>query len=113
MPAVLKLSCSDRRGDGGVERVVQPIDALIAEADIAAQIPAAEILDHRRRICGGGAMAMSAANATDDNRDAAPAAMRDLTLRIGFVLLSGEADCERPHFKNSRPDDGSKCLSGA
>src|ERR1700687_1466109 len=35
---------------------------------------------------------MSAANATDDNRDAAPAAMRNLTLRIGFVLLAGEAD---------------------
>jgi hypothetical protein len=37
-------------------------------------------------------MGMSAANAPDDNRDAAPAAMRDLTLRIGFVLLAGEAD---------------------
>jgi hypothetical protein len=36
-------------------------------------------------------MAMSAANATDDNNDAAPAATRDLTLRTGFVLLSGEA----------------------
>jgi hypothetical protein len=35
---------------------------------------------------------MSAADATDDNRDAAPAAMRNLTLRIGFVLLAGEAD---------------------
>jgi hypothetical protein len=35
---------------------------------------------------------MSAANAADDNRDAAPAATRHLTLRIGFVLLSGEAD---------------------
>jgi hypothetical protein len=35
---------------------------------------------------------MSAAYATDDNRDAALAAMRNLTLRIGFVLLAGEAD---------------------
>jgi hypothetical protein len=32
-------------------------------------------------------MAMSAANAPDDNRDAAVAAIRDLTLRIGFVLF--------------------------
>src|SRR3954469_10907040 len=43
-------------------------------------------------------MAMSAANAPDDNKDAAPAAMRILTLRIGFVLLSGEAD-EASHQK--------------
>src|ERR1700749_2457006 len=43
-------------------------------------------------------MAMSAANAPDDNRDAAPAAIRTLTLRIGFVLLSGEAD-EASHQK--------------
>jgi hypothetical protein len=40
-------------------------------------------------------MAMSAANAAEDNKVAAPAAMKDLTLRMGFVLLSGEADCER------------------
>jgi hypothetical protein len=33
-------------------------------------------------------MGMSAANATDDNRDAAPAATTDITLRIGFVLLA-------------------------
>jgi hypothetical protein len=58
-------------------------------------------------------MAMSAANADDDNKVAAPAAMNDLTLRMGFVLLSGEADSKRPHFKNSRTDDGTKCLSGA
>src|SRR3954452_493551 len=43
-------------------------------------------------------MAMSAANAPDDNRDAAPAAISNLTLRIGFVLLSGEAD-EASHQK--------------
>src|SRR5206468_6731051 len=43
-------------------------------------------------------MAMSAANAPDDNSDAAPAAIRTLTLRIGFVLLSGEAD-EASHQK--------------
>src|SRR4051812_14425269 len=41
---------------------------------------------------------MSAANAAVDNTDAAPAAIRDLTLRIGFVLLSGEAD-EASHQK--------------
>src|SRR3954454_24809615 len=41
---------------------------------------------------------MSAANAPDDSRDAAPAAIRNLTLRIGFVLLSGEAD-EASHQK--------------
>jgi hypothetical protein len=56
---------------------------------------------------------MSAANAAWDNNVAAPAAMKDLTLRMGFVLLSGEADCNGPHFKNSRTDDGIKCLSGA
>src|ERR1700730_6192674 len=43
-------------------------------------------------------MAMSAATAPADNRDAAPAAIRNLTLRIGFVLLSGEAD-EASHQK--------------
>jgi hypothetical protein len=37
-------------------------------------------------------MVMSAANAIDDNNDAAPAATRDLTLRIGFALLCDEAD---------------------
>src|SRR3954451_6151056 len=42
---------------------------------------------------------MSAANATDDNRDAAPAARRVLTLRMGFVLLSGEATAEASHQK--------------
>jgi hypothetical protein len=44
---------------------------------------------------------------------AAPAVMMNLTLRIGFVLLSGEGRLRRPHFKNSRSDDASKCLSGA
>jgi hypothetical protein len=34
---------------------------------------------------------MSAANAAVDNNDAAPAAIRDLTLRIDFVLLANEA----------------------
>jgi hypothetical protein len=34
---------------------------------------------------------MSAANAIEEIRVAAPAARRDLTLRIGFVLLAGEA----------------------
>src|ERR1051325_7172736 len=43
-------------------------------------------------------MAISAAKAPDDSRDAAPAASRNLTLRIGFVLLSGEAD-EASHQK--------------
>jgi hypothetical protein len=42
---------------------------------------------------------MSAANAIDDNNDAAPAATRDITLRIGFVLLSGEADNGGPTSK--------------
>jgi hypothetical protein len=41
---------------------------------------------------------MSAASAADDNRDAAAAAIRNLTLRIGFVLLSGEA-AEASHQK--------------
>ncbi len=42
---------------------------------------------------------MSAANAADDNRVAAPAATRNFTLRIGFVLLSGEANSEGPHIQ--------------
>jgi hypothetical protein len=44
---------------------------------------------------------MSAASAADDIKVAAPAATKNLTLRIGFVLLSGEAD-GTPHIKNSR-----------
>jgi hypothetical protein len=56
---------------------------------------------------------MSAANAVWDNNVTAPVAMNDLTLRMGFVLLSGEAACDEPHFKNSRTDDATKCLSGA
>ena len=47
MPAVLKLLVCTDDVIVAVERVVQTIDALIAEADIAAQIPAAEIFDHR------------------------------------------------------------------
>jgi hypothetical protein len=41
---------------------------------------------------------MSAASAPDDNRDAAPAATRYLTLRMGFVLLAGEA-AEASHLE--------------
>jgi hypothetical protein len=37
-------------------------------------------------------MGMSAANAAVGNSDAAPTAMKYLTLRIGFVLLASEAD---------------------
>jgi hypothetical protein len=54
---------------------------------------------------------MSAANAAVDNNDAAPAAMRDLTLRIGSVLLAGEAEGNLTS-ENSRPDDRIKTLSG-
>ena len=88
MLAEPKLICSSRSVSRSVERVVQR-DTLIVKADIAAQIPATEVSPTGRwRIMrGGGTMAMSAANATDDNRDAAPAATRNLTLRIGFVLL--------------------------
>ena len=53
------------------------------------------------------------AKAADDNNDAAPAATRNVTQRIGFVLLSGEADNGGLTAKNSRPDDAIKCLSGA
>jgi hypothetical protein len=42
---------------------------------------------------GGAAIGISAANAIDEISDAAPAARRDLTLRIGFVLMAGEAKC--------------------
>jgi transposase-like protein len=45
---------------------------------------------------------MSAANAVVDNNDAALAAMRNLTLRIGSVLLAGEADKESLTSKNPR-----------
>ena len=48
---------------------------------------------------GGAAIGMSAANAADDSREAAPAAMRDLTLHIGFVLLAGEALCKASRLK--------------
>ena len=93
MPAVLKPRFWTDEVLLASSSVVETIDPLIAEADIAAQIPAAEILDQGGAYIGGAAIGMSAANATDDNRDAAPAATRNLTLRIGFVLLSGEADC--------------------
>src|SRR5437660_1129628 len=62
---------------------------------------------------GGGAMVMSAANAIDDNNDAAPAATRDLTLRIGFALLCGEAGNGGLTSQNSPPDDGTESLSAA
>ena len=55
---------------------------------------------------------MSAAKAADDNRDAAPAATIYFTLRIGFVLLSGEADNEASHPK-THTDDAIKSLSAA
>jgi hypothetical protein len=44
-------------------------------------------------------MAMSAANAAEDNKVTAPAATKVLTLRIGFVLLSGGGDCGGPTSK--------------
>jgi hypothetical protein len=56
---------------------------------------------------------MSAANAADDNNDAAPAAINNLTLRIGFVLLPGEADNGGLTTENLRMDDGTKFLSAA
>jgi hypothetical protein len=56
---------------------------------------------------------MSAAYAIDDNRDAAPAATKNFTLRIGFVLLAGEADNGGLTSENSRSDDGTKYLSAA
>ena len=59
---------------------------------------------------GGGAIAMSAANAACDNKVAAPAAMKDLTLRMGFVLLSGEADCNEASLQ--KLTDG-RCASNA
>jgi hypothetical protein len=55
---------------------------------------------------------MSAANAAVDISEAAPAAMKYLTLRIGIVLLTGEADRKSPTSKNPRPDDRTKTLSG-
>jgi hypothetical protein len=55
---------------------------------------------------------MSAASAAVDNRDAAPAAMKYLTLRIDFVLLAGEADKQCLTSENPQPDDATKTLSG-
>jgi hypothetical protein len=54
-------------------------------------------------------MAMSAADAIDDNKDAAPATTKNFTLRIGLVLLAGEAD--GPTSKTHGADDGTKCLN--
>jgi hypothetical protein len=42
---------------------------------------------------------MSAASAAVDNNEAAPAAMKNLTLRIGSVLLAGEAANEASLLK--------------
>jgi hypothetical protein len=42
---------------------------------------------------------MSAAKATDDNKDAAPAAKKYLTLRIGSALFSGKAAIGGPTSK--------------
>src|ERR1700760_1147753 len=58
---------------------------------------------------GGAAIGRSAANAAVE-RVTAPAAIRNLTLRIFIVLLAGEAP-QRPHIKNPRADDASKTLS--
>jgi len=87
IPAVLSPG-SERHVVAGIEHVVQALDMLIAESDIAAQIPAAEILDRGRRvILRGGAMAMSAANAPTTTCMPLRRQQRDLTLRIGFVLF--------------------------
>ena len=114
MPAVSKPMpiVGDGELSGTAARRVETIfTLLIGHADVAAQIPAAEILDRGRRVHRrGGTIGMSAANAADDNRDAAPAAMRNLTLRIGFVLLAGEADNGGLTSKNSRPDDAHQML---
>jgi hypothetical protein len=61
---------------------------------------------------GGAAIGRSAANAAVDIIDAAAAANRDLTLRIGFVLLASEAD-RKASRENPRLDDAIKNLSGA
>jgi hypothetical protein len=55
---------------------------------------------------------MSAASAAVDNTDAAPAAIKNLTLRIGFVLLARETDKQCLTSENPRPDDATKTLSG-
>ena len=60
---------------------------------------------------GGAAIGMSAAKAAVDISEAAPAAIKNLTLRIGFVLLAGEADKESLTSKNPRRDDRTKNLS--
>src|SRR5689334_291088 len=52
-------------------------------------------------IMGGGAIGRSAANAAAEIRVAAPATIKNLTLRIGFVLLTGEATTEASHRKST------------
>ena len=52
---------------------------------------------------------MSAAETADEIKVAAPAAIINLTLRICFALLSGEAD-STPHMKNSRPERSHQML---
>jgi hypothetical protein len=59
---------------------------------------------------GGAAIGMSAANAADEIRVAAAAASKDLTLRIGFVLLAGEANMDAPRSENSRAGRWHKML---
>jgi hypothetical protein len=56
---------------------------------------------------------MSAASAAVDISEAAPAATKYITLRIGFVLLAVRQAIKCPTSKNPRPDDGTKTLSGA
>src|SRR5215472_19101426 len=50
---------------------------------------------------GGAAIGRSAANAAVDNNVAAPAAIINLTLRIGIVLLAGEATTDASHRKST------------
>src|SRR5882724_2897098 len=49
-----------------------------------------------------GAYGRSAASAMDDSSDAAPAAIKNFTQRIGFVLLSGEAATQGLTFETHR-----------
>src|ERR1700759_4409507 len=58
---------------------------------------------------GGAAIGRSAANAAVE-RVTAPAAIRNLTLRILIVLFAGEATTKSLTSKNPRGDDASKSL---
>jgi len=86
----------------GIERVIEAANLLIAETDIAPQIPATIILDRSGAydIGGGGMMeGMSAVKRYRGEQRCRSAATRDLTLRIGSSFCPVRQTTEAPHPK--------------